>query len=105
MSCRARVFGGVPVRRVVAAQRDAALLAGAQVDPLRADLDALLAFMVLGELHCRNGGKVSAGGRGHGRIMAHLRFTYFATPPPDRYARRATPGRPSQSRRSSPAQR
>lgn len=39
-----RVFGGVPVRRTVATQRDAACLAGPQMDPVRADLYTLLAF-------------------------------------------------------------
>ena len=40
----ARVFTGVPVWRTVATERDATLLTGAQVHPLRSDLYALGAF-------------------------------------------------------------
>jgi hypothetical protein len=39
-----RVFAGVLVRRAVAAERNAAFLAGAQMNPVVADLDALRAF-------------------------------------------------------------
>src|SRR5688572_1733473 len=45
VSAGAGVFGGVAVGGVVAAKGDAAFLAGAQVDPSRADLDAFLALM------------------------------------------------------------
>jgi hypothetical protein len=38
------VFGRVAVGRVIATQRPAARLTGAQMDPLRANLDALIAF-------------------------------------------------------------
>ena len=41
------VLAGVPVRRAVAAKRDAALLAGAQMNPFVADLHALRAFAAL----------------------------------------------------------
>jgi hypothetical protein len=44
---RACVFAGVTIRGAVAAQCDAALLAGAQVHPGRANLDAPFAFAVL----------------------------------------------------------
>jgi hypothetical protein len=44
MSGRARVFAGVPVWRTVAAQGDTAFLAGAQMNPLCANLYALSAF-------------------------------------------------------------
>jgi len=47
MPTRARVLGRVPIGRVVAAQRRAALLARPQVDPLSADLHALIALMAL----------------------------------------------------------
>jgi hypothetical protein len=39
-----RVFGGVPVWRAVAAKRDAALLAGPEMNPRIVDLHALHAF-------------------------------------------------------------
>ena len=47
MSTGARVFAGVTIRGGIAAQRDSACLAGAQVHPLRAHFDALLAFALL----------------------------------------------------------
>ena len=40
----ARMFAGVPISRRVAAQGDAALLAGAEMDPRVADLYTLGAF-------------------------------------------------------------
>jgi len=43
MTLRAGMLAGVPVRRRVAAQRNATRLAGTQMDPLRANPDALLA--------------------------------------------------------------
>lgn len=42
-----RVFSGVPVRRTVAAERDAACLAGPQMNPVVADLHAFFAFAAL----------------------------------------------------------
>src|SRR5258708_19801052 len=51
MLARARVLAGVLVRRVVAAARRTALLAGPQVHPARADLHALLALPALRGLH------------------------------------------------------
>ena len=43
MTLRAGMLAGVPVRRRIAAQRNATRLAGAQMDPLRTNPDALLA--------------------------------------------------------------
>ena len=42
-----RVFAGMLIRRAVAAQRDAACLARAQMDPIAVDLYALFAFTTL----------------------------------------------------------
>ena len=42
-----RVFGGVPIWRAVAAERDAAFLAGPQMNPIVADLHAFFAFPAL----------------------------------------------------------
>jgi hypothetical protein len=42
-----RVFTGVPIRRTVAAQRHATLLAGSEMDPRVADFHALRAFAKL----------------------------------------------------------
>ena len=47
MAAISRVFAGVTIRRAVAAQGDAALLTGAQVNPFRADLNALGALRVI----------------------------------------------------------
>ena len=47
MSGRVRVFGGVPIWRAVAAERDAAFLAGPQMHPVVADLHAFFAFPAL----------------------------------------------------------
>src|SRR5438874_1833220 len=47
MSARARVFARVPVRRAVAAERDATRLARAQVNPATANLHAFFAFAAL----------------------------------------------------------
>src|SRR5207244_6618479 len=48
MAAGARVLRGMLVRRAVAAARAAALLAGAQMEPARADLHALLALVPFG---------------------------------------------------------
>jgi len=42
-----RVFAGVPIWRAVAAERYAALLARAKMDPMVADFHALFAFLTL----------------------------------------------------------
>src|ERR1041385_4144965 len=51
MAAGARMLAGVAVRRGVAAERRAARLAGAQVHPRRAELDALLALVAGRPLH------------------------------------------------------
>src|SRR5947207_1446911 len=61
MAAAVRVRGGVAVRRGVAAERPLALLARSQMDPLRADLDALLAFAALRARHFIDGAQVRAG--------------------------------------------
>src|SRR5262245_48233750 len=53
----ARVLAGVAIGRAVAAERDAALLAGPQMNPRRADLHALFAFAPdIGRASCRENG-------------------------------------------------
>ena len=47
MSASMRVAGGVPVWGTIAAERRAACLTGAQMHPVRADLDAFFAFEAL----------------------------------------------------------
>ena len=47
MSGRVRVFSGVPIWRAVAAERDAAFLAGPEMHPVCADLHAFFAFAAL----------------------------------------------------------
>jgi len=42
-----RVFAGVPIRRAVAAKRGSTRLAGAQMNPIFADLYAFFAFTAL----------------------------------------------------------
>jgi hypothetical protein len=42
-----RMFAGVPIRRAVAAERDATCLARAQMNPVGADLYAFGAFAAL----------------------------------------------------------
>ena len=41
------VLAGVPIWRAIAAERDAACLAGPQMNPVRADLHAFFAFAAL----------------------------------------------------------
>ncbi len=60
------VLPRVPVRGVVAAQRLAALLAGSEVDPSRADGHAGLALADLGLPDVVDGGEMGAEGFGHG---------------------------------------
>ena len=55
----ARVFAGVPIGRAVATQSYAALLTGAQMDPLRSDLDTLRAFANFRLLHGIDGVEVT----------------------------------------------
>ena len=48
MAALMRVFGCVPVRRLVTAQRHTTRLARAQMDPIPSDADARLAFVAQG---------------------------------------------------------
>src|SRR5438046_8520575 len=50
MPARPRVFAGVLIRRAVATQRHATLLAGAQMHPLRPDLHTLRALAAVRSL-------------------------------------------------------
>src|SRR5262245_10710413 len=59
------VLAGVLIRRVIATERRAALLAGPQVDPSPADLHALFAFASLRTLDALDGADVGAGAVGH----------------------------------------
>jgi hypothetical protein len=66
MRSRAGVFGRVLVRRVVAAQRAAALLACSQVNPARPDLDALFTLVTFGLPDgCNRCDVCACGGGGH----------------------------------------
>jgi len=47
MPARVRVFARMPVWRAVATERDSTCLAGPQMNPVRADLDAFFAFKAL----------------------------------------------------------
>lgn len=47
MPAGVRVFAGVPIWRAVAAERDAACLTCAKMDPVIADFHALFAFVTL----------------------------------------------------------
>jgi len=71
MTIGASVMARVPVGRGIAAERHAARLTGAQMDPARADLDAFGAFTPLRVLHVLDGVDVCAGFSHIGqRIMA-----------------------------------
>ena len=65
----ARVFAGVMIGRTVAAQRDAALLTGAEMDPLCADLYALSAFANLRLFDGRDRVEMRAAAIGHLRLL------------------------------------
>src|SRR2546428_12388630 len=70
MAARPRVLARVPVGRVIATPRGAALLAGAQVHPLRTDLHALLALPALRVPDGRNRGDMCACCVGHaGKLL------------------------------------
>src|SRR5262245_30461680 len=62
---RAGVLGRMAVRRAVAAVRAAAFLAGSQMNPRSADLDALLALASFRRLDARDRVDVVAGLIGH----------------------------------------
>ena len=55
MSARVRMFARVAIGGTIAAKRDPAFLAGAQVNPICTDLDALLALSPLGKRHRGDG--------------------------------------------------
>src|SRR5262245_28166757 len=61
MSGVVSVLRGVLVRRVIAAQRPAALLTGPEVDPPATDFDAVFAHSLVGFLDRRNRTDVSTG--------------------------------------------
>ena len=65
MPARPRVFAGVLIRRAVATQRHATLLAGAQMHPLRPDLHTLRALAAVRKFDGRDGGKMAATSVGH----------------------------------------
>ncbi len=65
MTAALSVLGGVPVWRVVATTRSAAGLTGPQVDPSRADLDAVIAHLCGGRLDGSDRGDVRAGWCAH----------------------------------------
>ena len=65
MPARARVFAGVLIRRAVATQRHAALLAGAQMHPLRPDLHTLRALGAGGMFDRSDSRKMGATSVGH----------------------------------------
>src|SRR5205814_8944484 len=63
MPARARMLGGVAVRRVVTTQGGAALLAGPQVNPPGADFHALLALAAFRVFHGANRADMRADAR------------------------------------------
>src|SRR5262245_2084707 len=83
-----RVPARVPPRRVVAAARTPALLAGAEVDPLGAALHAVLALALLRALHLVDGADVRARAVGHRLLLtragrgARGRSRSIPPPPP-----------------------
>jgi hypothetical protein len=60
MTARVRVFARVLIRRAIATERHAALLTCPEMDPVRADLDALLTFLSLGRLDLGDRAQMSA---------------------------------------------
>ena len=56
MTARPRVFASMLIRRAVATQRRAALLACAQMHPSRSDFHTLLALAASGKFDGRDGG-------------------------------------------------
>ncbi len=68
------VFRRVTIGRIIAAKSSAALLARAEVDPARADLNALFAFRALRSFHLGDGLNVRAGDLVHGEMSraSHL---------------------------------
>jgi len=70
MSAGVRVFAGVPIRRAVAAKRRSTCLAGAQMNPICADLYAFFAFATLRLLDRIDRVKMRATSIGHNVIVA-----------------------------------
>jgi len=69
VSAGAGVFGGVAVGGVVAAEGHAAFLAGAQMDPSRAGLDAFLALVAFGGLDVDDRVEMRAGAFVHEEML------------------------------------
>ena len=67
MPAGVRVFAGVPIWRAVAAERDAALLARAKMDPMVADFHALFAFLTLRMFYRPN--RLEMGAGCHGDVL------------------------------------
>ena len=67
-----RVLAGVPIRRTIAAERDAALLARAQMYPGCANLHALFAFAALRLLDRLDRVKMRAASASHSCILVAL---------------------------------
>ncbi len=74
MPSAVRVFAGVLIWRAVAAERDAAFLAGSQVDPLRSDLHAFFAFTALRLFDGRDRFEVRTRGIIHDRIISLAKY-------------------------------
>ena len=72
MSARVRVLARVLVWRAVATERDSTCLAGPQMNPVRADLDALFAFTALRVLDRLDRVKMRATSIGHTVTLAAL---------------------------------
>jgi hypothetical protein len=68
------VLAGVLVWRAIAAERNAAFLAGPQVDPLRPDLYAFFAFAALRLFDGRNRFEVRTRGIIHDRIISLAKY-------------------------------
>jgi hypothetical protein len=60
-----RMFAGVLIRRAIATQRCATLLAGPQMHPLRPDHHTLRALAAVRMFDGRDGGKMTAASVGH----------------------------------------
>jgi hypothetical protein len=76
MSACARVLARMAIWRAVATERGAAILTGPQVDPLRADLDALVTLAVLRMFYRSNRAQVSADVVRHDRMILSGSTTY-----------------------------
>src|SRR5262245_27306058 len=70
MFARARVLGGVAVRRVVAATRRAAFLTGPQMHPTCADFHTLVTLPALRLFDGRNSLDMGAGWVSHGMVFS-----------------------------------